>query len=93
MQSVEVCAAAADSRERPAAMRLVECILMVMKKIYEGIVVVEAGKSKRVRKRGNESVLKIKTRRAFGQSMHKCTWKTEKRNETNTELGYVQTAR
>lgn len=40
LHSVEVCAATADSRERPAVMRQAKCILLDIKKVYDGVLVV-----------------------------------------------------
>lgn len=54
LHSVEVCAAAADSRERPAVMRQAVRIVLDIKKVYEGILVVEVGKSTKVQKTGDE---------------------------------------
>lgn len=48
LQSVEVCAATADNRERPAVMRQAVCMMLVIKKVYEGILVVEVVKSTKV---------------------------------------------
>lgn len=48
LQSVEVCAATADNNERPAVMRQAVCMMLAIKKVYEGILVVEVGKSTRV---------------------------------------------
>lgn len=47
LQSVEVCAATADNNERPAVMRQAVCMLLVIKKVYERILVVEVGKSRK----------------------------------------------
>lgn len=49
LHSVEVCAATADSRERPAVVRQAVRIVLGIKNVYEGILVVQVGKT-------NESV-------------------------------------
>lgn len=63
LHSVEVCAATVDSRETPAVMRQAIRIVLDIKKVYEGILVVEVGKinesvggrqQKRVRSRFEE---------------------------------------
>lgn len=48
LQSVEVCAATADSSERPAVIRQAECILLEIEKVYEGVLVVEVWRSRKV---------------------------------------------
>lgn len=48
LQSVEVCAATADNSERPAVMTQAACMLLDIMKVYEGMLVVEVGKSRKV---------------------------------------------